>query len=649
MGNAQQEQKPKQESKQEDKNNSFTIKINFEGKTKSLTFSENLTIEEIIKKYINTYLNNNNNPQKYILRVNGRECLSQKAITYYIEEIKDNIIFYLKYQDNDNEECETNKVDNIENESEEEEDELDLKNIEIEESNIVKECYKVDNNFKMEINIKFFKIGTNNFKKNNNIELSGVLKLCLLKEIAITEDFKNIKNLPEKISNIMGILQKGQINYNTIQDGILKILEKINGSNIINFSRYVDELISQEEINAHLISKLRDSKNEINYIQNVLGKYSEYVKLLEKELERAKRNSIFEYSIIALTIIEREDIDKFEQNRKACENRVDRILFHGTSHDSISKILPDLFRRARCIQHGEGVYFTEDLDSCWIYGSERTNKNVNDNHRNLNIPQIGECLTFIASAIYYNKSGFKRVYDYKYTPKKNEINFAYAGMNNLETIHDKVPDQSKFFGTEYVIYDLEQICPLMSFRLKRDEYCIIWRDNNLSSKPVYNNEFDEIFKNFLKERMKYINQMARFNIYPCETTEEAIKLIKRKKYNKIIIISNIGTDYGGRKFVEQARQIIGNNVVVLFNAYSINHLNWVKNFQNALFSNEPKFCEQYLNCFNNNSEEEVKESIINLKENIEEYYQVKFNFDNSFLDYPHTKNKNIKEFKNLTF
>ena len=31
---------------------------------------------------------------------------------------------------------------------------------------------------------------------------------------------------------------------------------------------------------------------------------------------------------------------------------------------------------------------------------------------------------------------------------------------------------------EYVINDLDQICPLMSATLKRVEYCVIWRDDN---------------------------------------------------------------------------------------------------------------------------------------------------------------------------
>ena len=127
--------------------------------------------------------------------------------------------------------------------------------------------------------------------------------------------------------------------------------------------------------------------------------------------------------------------------------------------------------------------------------------------------------------------------------------------------------------------------------------------------------------------------MAKFNIYPCETSEEALKLIKRKKYNKIILISNIGPDLGGKKFVEAARKIIGNEVIVLFSAYSINHLSWVKDFKNALFSNDPKFYEDYLRCFSDEYYSK-KEKIMELKSTIENHYNVKFNFDNKFLDYP---------------
>ena len=126
--------------------------------------------------------------------------------------------------------------------------------------------------------------------------------------------------------------------------------------------------------------------------------------------------------------------------------------------------------------------------------------------------------------------------------------------------------------------------------------------------------------------------MGKYNIYPCETTEEALKLVETKKYNKIILISNVGSDLGGKKFVENARKIIGNDVIVLFLAYNIEHLDWIKNYKNALFSNEPNFYEEYLQCFEDKYN--VEEKIKNLINKMEKHYDVEFNFDENFLKYP---------------
>ena len=652
----------------------YDVKISFLGKIKTISCKLYMTFKELIELFLKKNLKDKYNLDKLTLTINGEVCFLEKNLETHKDEILNNDIFILNYNKGVQEE--ENKEQNDfpliigggENEfdSENTVTELEFKfpvfkgikrcrDITEDIEQICKvskpiNLYDEDKFFDMEINIKFFKIDKNHFKKNYGFYLSGLLKLCLLKEIALNYDINKCENIPDYLLNIMKILRRGKISYNDIKQDILKVLKKIKGSNIINFSRYVNDLITQIDIYKYLIPRLDSkTKNEIIYINNCLGQYIEYNKIFEEEFERAKRNSVFEYSIISLTIIEREDINEFESNRKKCKNRVDRILFHGTSHHSISKILTDLFKRANNTQHGKGVYFTEDLDSCWIYGSENYNKNPGNNKRNLNIPKVGECFSLIASGIYYNKKGFKRVYNDDYTPKTNEINFAYAGMNELETILDKEPEKTKFYGTEYVINDLNQICPFMSLKLKRDEYCVIWRDNNFSNKPIYGNEYDVIFKKFLKERIKYINQMGNFNIYPCDSSEEALKLIKRKKYNKIILISNVGKDLGGKEFINMARNVIGNDVISLFLAYDIDHLEWIKNYKNALFSNEPEFYEKYLNCFYDKNLKECKQSIIKLKENMEKHYGVKFNFDDKFLDYPYYNDKKIKKFKDLIF
>ena len=331
----------------------LNIIISFNNRTDKIYCKPQMTFEEIIKKYLNEYLNNQYDFEKLTLTINGEKCKPDKTLESYIDYINSGSIFQLYYDEK--------KLNDFEN------------NIDL--NYVKRESYENDNlNFNMEINIEFFRTDKNNFSMNYNGDLFGLLKLCLLKEIAKNIDFNRLQNIPKYILNILTILKNGVLNYNSVkvQEGIIQALKKINGGNIINFSKYVDGLISQSDINNYLIRNLDlNIKNNIIYIQNCLGKYKEYEQLFEKELNRAKINSVFEYSIISSTIIEVQNIDKFEENRKKCKNRQDRVLFHGTSYDAISKILPGQFLRSeKCVQHGKGVYFTEDLDSCWIYGSE---------------------------------------------------------------------------------------------------------------------------------------------------------------------------------------------------------------------------------------------------------------------------------------
>ena len=498
-----------------------------------------------------------------------------------------------------------------------------------------------------EINIKFIK--SKEEKSKNKIsfinnELTGLLRLCLLKEISIKLDLNKIKKLPPFTSYIIELLKNNStmIEYNTVEI-IKEVLLKMEGCNIINISKFINDSINQNELK---ILKQLLNKKDLEYIIDIekrLLKYEKYMSFFVKDFEERKKQSIFEFAIISLVVMEREDFEIFEKERKNCPNRIDRILYHGTSIEPISCILTGYFKKSvnKCYQHGKGVYFTDMLDYCWFYGGEKDNRS-NGNK----IPKLNEVFTCIASSIYYDQKGFRRVKDYKYTPKKNEINFAYA-REDFSTIEDN-PDIKRFYGTEYVIWDLEQICPFIGMKLKRQEYCVIWRDNNFSAKPVYNNKFDEIFKKFLKERMKYIQQFAEHNIYTCETTNEALEIVKRKKYNKIILISNVGSDLGGKEFIDQARKIIGNDVITLFLAYNIEHLNWIKNYKNSLFSNEPNFYEKYLACFSDMYDDAYKkDKLIELKEDMEKHYKVNFNFNGQFLYYPNFKGEG--RFSDLTF
>ncbi len=243
--------------------------------------------------------------------------------------------------------------------------------------------------YSKEINIKFIKVQNNTNKLYSSIfkpffqkeeELYGLLKLCLLKELSSKLEDNQINKLSELLSYILLILKNGYIDDPINKEEIKKVLEKMKGSNILNFSKYVDESINSNDIRMILKLLNQEDLKEINDIKNRLLNYNEYIKLFTKDFEERKRNSIFEFSIISLVIMEREDFQIFEKERKKCPNRVDRILYHGTSIKPISCILSGYFKKSidRYYQHGKGVYFTDTLDYCWYYGGEKGNR-INGN------------------------------------------------------------------------------------------------------------------------------------------------------------------------------------------------------------------------------------------------------------------------------
>ena len=281
--------------------------------------------------------------------------------------------------------------------------------------------------FYKQINIKFIR-KTDNIDKLNDSqplaiskkekELYGLLNLCWLKEIAGKLDAELILKLPELLSSIMQLLKKDYIENKIAKKAIKLILKRMEGKNILNISKYIEKIIDSEQKQMLLQYLNKEDLIEINDIQDVLFNYNEHIKLFEKDFEKRKRESVFEFSVISLVIMEREDYQTFEKERKKCPNRVDKILYHGTQIEPISCILTGYFKKSieKCFQFGKGVYFSDKLDYCWFYGGEKNNR-ANKNK----IPKIGETFTIIANSTYYDKNGSRRVIDYKYTPKKMKL------------------------------------------------------------------------------------------------------------------------------------------------------------------------------------------------------------------------------------
>ena len=486
------------------------------------------------------------------------------------------------------------------------------------------------------INISFA-YNNDNKVKNDNSELTGIAKFCYLKEIASKLSEENINNFPEEIKCILLLLKNGKIKeVEKMGDETQKLLERYRKTNILNFTNYVNNAVNSNQIKTMLSNLNKDVANEIQLFKNHLCKMNSQILMFNNDFLMALKKSVFEYSLTSLEISYRSEIDEYLKNCNKCPNNNQRILYYGASDANIKQIIENHFNQFPQNLFGNGFYFTNSLD-CGIMMNQYFENN------SLDIPTVNEVFSFAISSVFYNNSTKKRVTDNNNSPKKNEANVALVDgkMKSIANV-----DKSRFYSREYILGDKSQILPFIQIKVKRNEYCVIWRDVNFKSEDVYGDKYDKIFKDFLKERLDYISRYAKFNIYPCKDTKEALALVEKKKFNKIILMSNVGSDYGGRDFVDKARKIIGSDVICLFLAYMEEHLEWIVNYKNSLFSNDTEFYEQYLECFTDDIET-TKKNVLALKNSIEDYYSVKFKIENDFLDFPQFKNDG--EFSDLKF
>ena len=347
---------------------------------------------------------------------------------------------------------------------------------------------------------------------------------------------------------------------------------------------------------------------------------------------------------------------KFISDFYECGDHKLQFLFHGTQIDPVSKIITEGFLYQRKAFYGMGIYFSDMLDYISFYCGGETYDERRHNFGKT-IP-IGNNFSCVATAIFYDIYDKIDVFDYRYyvgeldhfptyeelkekyqdkMVKKNGIHFARVEPKRgqvfkTEKIINIEKQKGKFIGNEYVITEKEQILPLYGLTLKRNEYFVIWRDPNFGGKNDYTN--------YLNNAKMILYKNENINVYIMNSTEKALELINRKKYNKIILISSIGLDKSGKTFVETARKILGFDVMVLFFSANNTHLTWVQNFPNALYTNNTTYYEKYVRNYNT-------QGLLKLKKEIEDHYNINLKFTENFLEFP--KFINSKKYDDIIF
>ena len=502
--------------------------------------------------------------------------------------------------------------------------------------------------------IEFHKNINLNEGSMQTVPLTGLLRLMLVKYISsFIEDTSSIES--KEIKKIISDLRIGlKMKENTEKD-IKANLEESEGNNILVYSNYISSIITDNVIEQLMKLFSKNRQNEIKKFWGLLSEYQEFNKLFEVELFKAIENSYFDYSLIALSLYEQNNRRRFIESMNKCPNLVVKYLFHGTQIDPISKIITNGFLYTRKAFYGMGIYFSDMLDYVSFYAG---GKDYNSRRKNFgSVLPVNSIFSCVSAEIYYSQSKKRDVYDFSlwvdtldHFPTYEEIKRDYSDkMVEKDGIHfakvepyqgrvrkreEIVQDakKGKFMGNEYVITEFDQILPLYGLTFRRNEYFVVWRDNHFKG----NNEYSD----FLKERKLFIYEYAKMNAYFEDSLERALEIIKRKKYNKIILISNIGLDKAGKKFVEVARKILGFNVVVLFFSGNSSHFSWLQNFPNALYTNNAYFYKDFILNYN-------EKGLLELKKKVEKQFKIKLKFDNDFIKFP--KFVNQAEYDNIFF
>ena len=485
---------------------------------------------------------------------------------------------------------------------------------------------------------------TNQQSKKLNSNLSKILHLFLVKFISTKiNDFQMLSNnilrsvISELKENIILIIDK----FNNI-----KIYTKENFErNIISYANYIYITIGENEIN-YIISTLEEKTiNEIIEFHKLLSFYDQYKTFFEETLSETLEKSYFEYSISGIQLLSINDNNQYFEESKKCQNIINKYLFHEIP-SNLDIVNNNILNYSKKPSFGMGFYFTDSLDYLAYKSGNKNNKPIS----------VNSSFSCNISQIYYNNNLKKNITDFTYFNNeldhfptyeeinmnysnkkvvKNGLHFARVKSNSGQIINEndlKEKNRNNLIGKEYVITEKEQVLPLFNLDFKINESLIIWRDPTI-------NENKSNAKVFNVSKM-YINQFLRINAYFKDSIENALELIKRKKLNKIILISNIGLDLSGKKLMEIARKILDFPVIILFFSQNFMHLKWIQEEKNILFTSDTNFYKKYILNYN-------EKDLIELKKEIENNFKIKLQFTRDYLKFP--KFIGNRKFKDIIF
>jgi hypothetical protein len=404
------------------------------------------------------------------------------------------------------------------------------------------------------------------------------------------------------------------------------------------YAKYVSLKIEKKEIYS-LISLLNsEQRKKVIEFWIKLYKFNQLNKFFEEKFLFEQKQSYFEYSLSEISFNMNVNFENFVQNLNNCENCVSKCLFHGTRKEIVSKIIKEGFLYSKRAYIGMGIYFTNMLDYVIFYCGGNSFGTKRENWGKI-IP-VGKTFSCVGTLVYYNENKKKEIHDSEfleeekgnsefltydqikrnYPTKMIEKNGVHTSKIELVTgkilNSDEIEENERrknILGADYVVTEKEQILPLYGLTLKRNEFLVIWKDS-LYGKDKDRTNALEIIKFKICENMN-------INVYFENTIKKALELIKIKRFNKIILISDLGQNIKEKDFINDARRIMGFPIMVLFYGTKI-----ISNFPNALYTQDANFCLRYIRNYNNNG-------LRDLKREVENNLNIRLNFTRDFLSF----------------
>ena len=224
--------------------------------------------------------------------------------------------------------------------------------------------------------------------------ITKIVLLNFLAEIGIRASINN--NNSEEINTVIKKIENkkfvslGNINPTNLKYNIPDYTKEDNRKKLVKFLREskanedilkAASTIKDEDFDRIIDSTINNISNqiimqEINQKKYVLNNLEKFNNQIESIFEEKKKESIFEFSITGISLIDRNKQD-YENNKKNCNNVITKFLFHGTSTDISTLITITNFKKANVAYFGPGIYMTDMLDYAGFYSYESEDKFIN--------------------------------------------------------------------------------------------------------------------------------------------------------------------------------------------------------------------------------------------------------------------------------